>query len=372
MLSFLPFSKKEKFLLVNIASGGTKSVLLSLDKDRNLKAQNAKQRNGRPKFSPKGMKVIIAVEPKFAHTILTPLAFERDADGKALGAIELENLLAQAVGKVFNGHRKEASEALGADELDVMVAKSRVDAITVDGHQVMNPVGFEAKEIRAMLEMTFTPRAVFSRAKEFLGGASDFFFTETGRAELAALAKVAEKKTIRLAAVGKEESYLFSTIVSASSAHITRRALEWGTRMLVKALAAHWFVSESAAHALYRGYLKGEIGENVRRDFEKVFTEEIDSLLNAIGPLKPTGNVYLEGDDIPFALLEKRSKAFSKPPVAAFLEASGFSIGSQNGHADSETLFRTLAPFFEFYYDKSDTQVNHWLRRRLHWLGSAT
>jgi hypothetical protein len=67
----------------------------------------------------------------------------------------------------------------------------------------------------------------------------------------------------------------------------------------------------------------------------------------------------------------KRSARFAKPPVGAFLETSGFSIVSGNADVDAEVFFRTLAPFFEFYYDRSDTDINRWLRRRLHWLGSA-
>jgi len=370
------FLRKEKFLLLEISRHKTSGFLLSLDSEKKLRLEKFWENPKESKFldyfkrTRKIKKTIIAVEPEFAFTAVIPLALQRENAEEALEKVELENLLAQAVSKVFNQYRQEASRELNIDELDAMLADNRVVNFKVDGNQVMNPLGFRAKEIRAVFEMTFTTRQVFEEIKGFLKRSDDFFFTEIGRAELRVIHKISPPP-VNLLMLGADSSYFFSMEKTAAGWLMSRKELRWSTSGLSKIISGHWLVSKEAAGGLYRAYLKKNVSPNVEKYFKKIFTPAIDSLLNQIQKLKPSGKIYLEADEAPVALLVERRSALGEFPLDTFLEKSGFGVSANKWFSEQSGVFRKLAPFFEFYYDKSDTEINHWLRRRLHWLGSS-
>ena len=376
MFNFNFLARKEKFFILDVSPERASGVVMTLDAEKKIKLEKRRDYperqglRGALPFPRLQGKIIVCVNPEFACKQFIPLVLERERGAGVLEKVEFENLLAQAVGKLFNQCRRDAGKELGVDEIDVIVADSRVGNFRIDGHRAMSPLGFQTERIHAVLEMTFTTREIFSRAKEFLPAHGEFFFTEREQAELIALG-IVKAGRIGLLAAGAEKSRFFLLDRTPAGPTVSRHTVLWGVRAFADILAKELLVGATAAQRLYRSYLQGEVSEGVQRHFERRFRPEIDSLFKAIRKFEPSGGVYIEGDDVPFALLAKRSKMFSKPPFEAFLETSGFSIESKDKSMERDLLFRTLAPFFEFYYDKSDTTINHWLKRRLHWLGSA-
>lgn len=375
-MTFFDFFRNENFLLLEISPQKTSGLLLSLDSRKKLHlkkfGENSRESKFLDYFKPTGTikKTIIAVEPEFAFTAVIPLALQRENAEEPLEKVELENRLAQAVSKVFNHYRREASRELNIDELDAILADSRMAHFKVDGNQVINPLGFPAKEIHAVFEMTFTTRQMFGEIKNFLKRNDDFFFTEIGRAELRALHAI-NPSPLHLLMLGRKTSYLFSMEKTAIGLLMSRKELRWPAGGLSKIISRHWPVSGAAAGELYRAYLQKNVSPGLEKYFKKIFTPAIDSLLKQLQTFKPSGRIYLETDEAPVALLLERNSALREIPFDAFLEKSGFGIGAGSQLSGRSGVFRKLAPFFEFYYDKSDTDINHWLRRRLHWLGSA-
>ena len=72
--------------------------------------------------------------------------------------------------------------------------------------------------------------------------------------------------------------------------------------------------------------------------------------------------------DLPFALPYKYGGAtFERFPLAEVLVQLGFA--DREGDYGSEVVIsRHLLPFIEAYFDKSNSEINQTLRRRLHWL----
>ena len=198
----------------------------------------------------------------------------------------------------------------------------------------------------------------------------DFFFTEIGRAELHVAHKI-NSPPVHLLLLGDERSYFFSMEKTAVGWLMSRKELCWSMSELPKIICGHWLVSKEAAKNLYRAYLQKNVSPQVETYFKKIFAPTIDSLLKQIQRIKPSGNIYLEASEAPLVLLKERRGAFHEFPLNILLEKSGFGITASGRLSQPPGAFRRLAPFFEFYYDKSDTEINHWLRRRLHWLGSS-
>ena len=181
-------------------------LLLSLDDQKNIRKEKSWENlekspsSRRQPFIPNVSRVIAACDPELAFKVFIPLSIKREAGAEQLEKTELENLLAQAIGKVFNHHRREASTVLGADELDTILADSNVSGFEVDGHRVMNPIGFRPKEINAVMEMTFAARQTFERVKA-IRKKGDFFFTEKGQAQAAAYDTFWHPQVIQLSAL---------------------------------------------------------------------------------------------------------------------------------------------------------------------------
>ena len=95
----------------------------------------------------------------------------------------------------------------------------------------------------------------------------------------------------------------------------------------------------------------------------------MEQFLKEVGKGKVKGSVYVDAPhDLPFALPYKRAGAtFDRFPLAEILQQLGFAEREGDGGTDA-ALSRHLLPFIEAYFDKSNSEINQKLRRRLHWL----
>jgi hypothetical protein len=73
--------------------------------------------------------------------------------------------------------------------------------------------------------------------------------------------------------------------------------------------------------------------------------------------------------NLPFALPHKHGAViFEQFPLAEILAQLGFA-NRDGKYCDSDAVdARHLLPFIEAYFDKSNSDINQKLRRRLHWL----
>src|SRR5581483_7543052 len=108
-------------------------------------------------------KMVVAADPSLATTMPIPLELSRERTQWVADITldEIENLIAQAMQKVFTQCRSEAAKRLGVDDNHVILVGARADHFKIDGHTVMNPIGFTGKKVALVLEFTFTSRQVF-------------------------------------------------------------------------------------------------------------------------------------------------------------------------------------------------------------------
>jgi hypothetical protein len=380
----VPWRKKEKFFLVEALPGRIGGLLLDVDSDRRVtirrswhdlygrRALGAELLLRRVRSGRFGGTVIISADPSLAFTVSVPVSLERDVKGEPLQAVELENLLSQAIGKVFSQCREIASRALGIDDLDTMLVNSRVLHFKVDGHRIINPIGFKARTVDAVLDLTLTTRAVFERVRKVAGAQPYAFFTETGGAELAGL-QALDPMSVNLLITGVPGSVLFNSHRTASGYDVRRASIDWRSDCLRNAVADAWNVSVRTADELYASYISGHLSPAAARAFAKILYGAFKPLLTLLATHRIKGTVYVQGSvPLPVALPFKRGAfVLAEPPLDALFEHFGFSLSLVPHGIASRELVRRLAPFLEFYYDKSDSSINRWLRRHLHWLGSS-
>jgi len=371
------FTPKENFLVLNVASSGAGALLLGVGKDKTLVARsyrsdfNWSELATWPNFKRLFKNVIIAADSSLAYTATIPVVLDRENPSDPLTSSELENLMAQAVGRVFNSCRAEAGKYLGVDDLEVILVGSRVVNFKIDGHQVLNPLDFSASRVETVLELTLTVRHILDSVKTFLKGKNSFYFTEIARAELAVLGR-REKKPVSLLYLDELRSVALCAEPSPAGQVFSRRKLNWHAAAIWKALAKEWGLSPETAHAVYRLHLENGLSSAGSRSLDKFLTPVRKSLLMAIDEAKPKGRIFLDSP-LPLFLkfpLRRGRTLLEHIPVADTIQHFGFELDEKKWLVPQSLSFRFLAPFLEYYYDRSDTQLNRWLKRHLNWLGA--
>jgi hypothetical protein len=384
------FRPREKFLVLAVGPAGTDGLFLSVDEDRNIVFERRVKDIDLKKFFASPMrnvaqkswegnyffkahrKVIAAVDSSLATTIPIPLDLTREhgTEHSEVALPELENLIAQEMGKIFNQCRNEAAKRLGVHEIDTIMVGAKARNFKVDGHQVVNPVGFTGKKISLLLELTFTGRALFEDLKQFFNAPEDFFFAESAQARLAALARARKLPLNLIVDEGPRGASLF-VLEKTKDGHpvLYREKMTWNFGVLFTRIAAELGITESAARDMYRAYLGKQMSEGAARAFKKIIDPAVDQFLKEVGKGKLKGFVYVDAEhDLPFPLPHKHGAVtFDRFPLAEILQQLGFMDREGNCGSDA-VISRHLLPFIEAYFDKSNSEINQKLRRRLHWL----
>ncbi len=363
------FKKKEKFLLLDVSPKKISGILISLDDQKRIKKikswANLERRSsaGRQPMIPGVNKVIAACDPELAFKIFVPLLMAREETSEPVGRVELENAIAQAISKIFNHYRREASLVLNADELDTILADSNVSEFEVDGHRVINPLGFKPEEMRAVIEMTFTSRKTFERVKSVKKN-TDIFFTEKGQAQASAAGR-AESKRVDFLKIGNDKSYFYPG--ERSGTFYRRYEINWSIGDIVAEISQAWSLDEEAARNIYDYYVRESASRHMDKHLAKILSKPVKTLSGHVKKLKTGKKIHITGN-VPASLIGR--DRFREINFDDFSAKSGFAFDESDFGSKTEA-FRQLASFFEFYYDNSDNEINGWLKRRLSWLGSA-
>ncbi len=377
MLNLSFWRPREKFLILEISREKTSALLLAVDGEKNLFLEKIwaefplKKLTAAPARNLSGEKIIVSAAPSLIYTRAFPVEFARDSSAFArpLTLVELENLLAQAIGKLFNGERKNASIHLGVDEIDAILVNSKITDFKIDGHAVLNPVGFGGKTVKGVLELTFTTRSVFYSLKDFFNTKEGFFFTGVHLTALRLLAW-AESLPANLLLVDAEGTFYLTLDKAAWGNAVYAGEISWRMESLWKTIASSLGVSQETVMKLYERFLKGDVSTAFSRSFWRLIKPEVDDFLEKVKKSRLKGRVYLHSE-IPFPFDMPRAFGritFCDLPMTKALEKSGFRADLAQWPLEPGDTFMRLAPFFEFYYDKSRSDINYKLRRRLHWL----
>jgi hypothetical protein len=384
-------SPREKFLVLEVAPQGANALFLSVDEDRKMTVEKIVKNVDLKKFLQSPLrrlsqkswegewlfkshrKVIVSADSSVATTMPVPLDFARDrAQWKdEVTLTELENLIAQAMAKIFTQCRSEAAKRLGVDDINTILVGAKADRFKIDGHSVMNPIGFAGRKVSLLLELTFTVRDVFENLKQFFNSPDEFFFIETPQAWLLSAARIRELPLNLISITSSEEAdssaaklFVFE---KAGGIHpiLYRETLNWSFDKLFSEIVKALGVGIGEAKKLYRTFRAGELSPNAARAFQKIIRPEIDALLFEIERAKVVGSVYFDAlYPAPFdAPYKYKSVTFENIPTREILDELDLVVGD----VPPESL-RNLAPFLEAYFAKNASEINQKLRRRLHWL----
>jgi hypothetical protein len=382
---------REKFLVLEVTPAGTNALFLSVDEDHNLILEKSVSNADLKKFLKSPLrqisqktwegnyffkshrKVIVSADPSVATTMPIPLDLSRERSrwNDEITLTELENLIAQAMAKIFTQCRNEAAKRIGIDDIHTILVGAKANRFKIDNHSVMNPIGFTGRKLSLLLELTFTSREVFENLRQFFKSPDEFFFIESPQASLLAInrSRPLPLNIIHENASGGATLFVFQKVNDAHPV-LYREKLPWSFDSIFARLGEELGVSAEVARELYHEYRSGNLSEAAKRGFKRALQPSVDALLDAIEKAKISGSVFFDADHpAPFDLPHKhKGVTFAELPVAEILTELGLQTKGDISEELIRARFRHIAPFLESYFAKSVSEINQKLRRRLHWL----
>ncbi|MEK7195563.1 MAG: hypothetical protein AAB655_02620 [Patescibacteria group bacterium] len=376
MVNFDFFQPREKFLILKIKPENNRFLFLGIDGDKKIHLEKFRENVPLSGLSPSFMsglgkrRIILAADPSVATTIFLPLNMERAKESihKPITDLELEDSISRVMGRTFSQNRAEAAKELGLDELDTILVSARVADIEVDRHAVLDALGAIGARIGGLLELTFTNRDVFENLQQFLNSKNQFFFTESARANIALFRRLSSPP-VSFLSLGLRRSEFFLA-GRRGEKPITRGILDWSFGSIVGSISGEFGTSDDASAGIYGKYLNNDLSPSLRRHLDRVLRGPMELFAKEIKKSGLRGMAYVHSPmPLPFGLPHKLGRlSLNELPLNDVLGRSGFGLSPSFLGLDGGEIFMSLAPFFEFYHDKGDSEINHRLRRRVHWL----
>ena len=320
-------------------------------------------------------KIIVGLDSHLASTIYSSVVLVRDKYKELIDEPELDNLISQAIWKFFDRSRNKVAGKIGVADMDILLSDVRIRGIKLDGHKVVNPLGFKAKTVEVQFSQTFLSRSLVDSIKESLPLQQVVFMSENGAACSSVVAR----------AQPVNESFLFANLyhdrtqlfLADGSQNSYWDRLGWGENNLKRSLAEDLALDAETAGLVIAKYSRKEASETFRRRFEGLLGKELDSLassLNASSKKAGTRTIYFNPFfDMPeiFAASMKsqfdRTVKFQKLSLDLISQNFGFDIKFKH-KGDAEQSFCTIAALMEWYLSPHDDKMSQLAKRRVRWL----
>lgn len=282
---FTFFEKKETFLVVEIlphcayvaqVSADFENKKLSLDKIRSFDANDPKSfKICVKKFgAAEKHKVIVSLDSQHATTVYSAVTIVRDDPKAVIDESDLENIIAQAVWKFFDRQRGRAAAKMGINDFDLLLVDVRVGDIKLDGHRVVNPVGFKARCVEVQLGQTFTTRDIINTLKEGIAIDRVQSIGEFGAYLSRVIGRVNNQSKFLLANIFPDESSFFF-VDGFRLSYLAKH--DWGEGKLNSALVNSLAVDLITAKKIMNIYKKNEASPHFIKKIENILLGELEN-----------------------------------------------------------------------------------------------
>lgn len=223
--------------------------------------------------------IILNIDSRFATTIHTSLSMVREKSKIPVDEADLDNLISQAVWKFYDRQRSRVAAKMGINDLDVLLSDIHIKGIKLDGHKVVNPIGFSAKSVEIQLSATFTARDFINGLKALIPKENIVFIGESGATYAYVFSHIHGTPEILAAHVFPRETALFS---STENSLMYVDSFPWGEADLQNSVAKFLNVSPKLASGILKMYAKEKTSVNFAKKFERFLIEELQTFAKGI------------------------------------------------------------------------------------------
>lgn len=383
--------RKERFLVIELLVHSARATFLRADferkyievvamvsegfnvqKDEHVFAAIKKALKALSKFG--AAKIIISLAPEFATTIHSSVVMMRDNVKRPIDESDLENHIGKAIWKLLDQERGRAALKMGVGDLELAVADVRVRGIRLDGHRVVNPIGFKARTVEIRFTQTLHPRSFLESLQEKLPRERIVLIAEGGVMDSDVLAKSTGTENFLMVRLMDDQSQIYYSQGSTIGYHST---VQWGRKNLIEAIQDLFSVSEKVADKIMGLYLISQASKTVLDKIEKTFLDSVSRLTESLR--KPiisygAGTVYLlPFFEVPEFMISQRFRGLLErhPKIQAVRESEvehGLGFEVKYAFPSKENLYTPLAALAELYFSSTDDTMNKIARRHARWL----
>lgn len=318
-------------------------------------------------------KIVISLDPLFGTTIHATVVLVRDKPGTPIDESDLDNRVAQGIWRLFDRERGRAARKMKAGDLEVLLTDVRVKKIKLDGHKVMNPLGFKAKTFEIQFIQTFSPRNFAVELRKTIPAEQLLLTAESGVFETDILTRIGKARNFFLINIFRDHSQVnFSD--GSTIAHL--ETLNWGGNNFLKAISKSFSIEEETAREIFELFLIRQASSTVLRKIYKLLLEEflafVENLRKSITKYRPEV-IYLSSFfDLPEFIFAQSSRNPAGGRVK-FLPAGEHFISSNLGfdlkyNSPAENPFSSFAALLGFYFLPQDDNINKIAKRHARWL----
>lgn len=288
--------KKTEYLVIEIGSFETSVSRFNLPAESS-QFELVASSHGRPEDLPKmldrvGLKaaarIIISFDHSQSATLRMPIVLSRSEAKVPITETELENLVSRGLWKIFNQRRHAGAVKMKVEDIAVKVADADILAVKLDGHRVLDPVGWNAREIELQCEETLVAQTALNSVLQ-----------NVPEEQIVSLQEAPAAWPILVRLSGEEEDFLALAVLRAETV-LYRYAnekmecvdtLAWGSQDILKAVGAMFGLAQDDAQenvmALIDLYRAGRASPAVLKKMEAAISQELAILFKGIEAHRP-------------------------------------------------------------------------------------
>lgn len=323
---------------------------------------------------PAGYKIILNLDSQLATTVYSSIPLVREKAGEIIDEADADNLISQAIWRFFDRQRIKIADKMGAEEIDILLTDVRIRGVKVDGHKVINPIGFRAKSVEVFFSQTFLTRDFLRALREVLPLEKVVLVGEAGTVLAHSLSRILNQGHLFLVNVFFGKTVLYAASPARFS-HLDN--YQWGQNNLLKALDEQLAVESITGRRIIdlhnedRGsplFLKRL--ENILMNELRIFLNGLESIINQ-DSAQIFINSYFNLPNLVFSprLHSRSDRGFRLISLSTGfdMEKFGFKVKFKKS-AVIKNLANLLAVFWELSSLPKEDKLSHLAKRRARWL----
>lgn len=322
----------------------------------------------------KNYKLILSLDSSFATSMYSSVSLVRTNPKEVIDEADLDNLISQAIWRFFDKHRFKVAQKMGVDEVDVLLTDVRIRDIRIDGHRVVNPIGFKAKSVEIFFSQTFVTREFMRELRNVVPKENIILMIEAGTALSHVISHVRGDADFYIANLFPSHTTVFAASKQKFGHHDN---FDWGGNDLKSFLGRYFRLDEGTADLVIANYASENASGPFLRKFETMLAGELNVFANGIESL--VGNEQADVYVNPFFTLpqlvfsDKFHNRFEKPvkliPLSTNLitEKLGYKLQYKTS-AEVKNPLMLLGVILELTLLPQNDTMSHLANRRVRWL----
>lgn len=221
--------------------------------------------------------VIIGTTNQFIKGSTTTLNYLRENPSEPIDFLEMKNIIQKVQWKIFDKIRQELSIETGLAEIEIKLISGTLVDLRLDGYKVINPIGFQGKELSLSIFNIYTPSIYLSAIRQIAKALNLKILAIVN--ELYAIAKSVKLEDCIFIDFGggiTDIAILRSGILEGV------KSVNLGGRSFTKRLISDLGLGDKEAEEIKMRYSQGQVSSQAKRKIREIFKPDLEIWLRGV------------------------------------------------------------------------------------------